>query len=161
MIDYTIHEPLPEYLAKTYAETPFDKIVDCIGRQALYDKCEPYLKKSGVFLNIVGGASQGVFPWIKGNLVPAVLGGTPRRYKILPLSPNGKLQKEVVDWVNKDLLHEVQVDSEYTMEEAQQVRVFVILHVSVPFVANVSITLQAFEKLASKRARGKIIIKIS
>jgi hypothetical protein len=121
VIDYTAHDPVHEYLTKTYANNPFDKIIDCNGSQVLYDNCEPYLKESGIFLNIVGGASQGVFPWIKGNLVPTILGGTARKYKILPLSPNGKFQREVVDWVNEGLLNEVQIDSEYPIEELLQV----------------------------------------
>jgi hypothetical protein len=109
-------------LAKTYADKPFDKIIDCNGSQVLYDKCEPYLKKLEVFLNIASGVSQGVFPWIKGNLVPTILGGTPREYTILPLSPNGKFQREVVDWVNKGLLANVQIDSEYLTEQVLEVR---------------------------------------
>jgi hypothetical protein len=121
VVDYKVHDPVHEYLTKTYADKPFDRIIDCNGNQALYDKCEAYLKKSGTFINIVGGVSQGVFPWIKGNLVPTFLGGTARKYKILPLTPNGKFQRGIVDWVNKGLVKEVQVDSEYPLEELVQV----------------------------------------
>ena len=85
--------------------------------------CEPYLKSTGLFLNIVGGASEGVVPWVKGTLWPKFLGGTPRRYKILGLVPGGNLQREVVRWVNEELIKEVVIDSEYEMEDVIKVSV--------------------------------------
>ena len=92
----------------------------------LYDNCTTYLKPTGLFLNIVGGETEGVVPWVIGNLWPKVLGGTPRRYKILPLSPKGVLQREAVQWVNDGNVQEVVLDSEYPMEDAVKVssRVF-------------------------------------
>lgn len=85
--------------------------------------CEAYLKPTGIFLNIVGGASEGVVPWVKGNLWPKVLGGTPRKYKILALMPSGQLQREVVRYVNEGFVKEVVIDSEYEYADAIKVRV--------------------------------------
>lgn len=92
-----------------------------MGNQFLYDMCEAYLKPDGTFINIVGGDTEGVVPWVKGTIWPKFLGGTPRKYRILALLPSGKLQQEVVQWVNEGHLRDVVIDSEYSMDEVIEV----------------------------------------
>lgn len=121
VIDYLANSPLYDHLETEYREKPFDVIVDCVGNQFLYDMCETYLKPSGVFINIVGGDTEGVVPWVKGTIWPKFLGGTPRKYRILALLPSGNLQREVVQWVDEGHLREVAVDSEYTMDQVVEV----------------------------------------
>ncbi|SPO05563.1 uncharacterized protein DNG_08250 [Cephalotrichum gorgonifer] len=138
VIDYMANSPVFEHLEAEYSQKPFDIIIDCVGNQFLYDMCAAYLKPTGTFINIVGGDTEGVVPWVKGTIWPKFLGGTPRRYRILALLPNGNLQREVVQWVDDGHLPEVVIDSEVSVDEV----------------------VEAYEKLASKRAKGKIIVRI-
>ncbi|CAI4211726.1 unnamed protein product [Parascedosporium putredinis] len=119
VIDYTLNSPVYYHLETEYGDNPFDVIIDCVGNQFLYDMCEAYLKPTGIFLNIVGGASEG--------------------YKILALMPSGQLQREIVRYVNEGLVKEVVIDSEYEYADA----------------------IKAYEKLETKRAKGKIILKVA
>ncbi|KAK4447127.1 putative alcohol dehydrogenase [Podospora aff. communis PSN243] len=116
-----------------------DWIFDCAGGQALYDRCPGYLKEGGRFVSIVGGRTQGIVPFVRNKLRPVMLGGTPRGFDLLGLSPSGRIAEEVKGWVEKGVVRETPMDSEYKMEDA----------------------LEAFEKLASKHAKGKIIINIA
>jgi len=103
----------------------------------LFTSSPAYLRPTGRFISIVGGRTQGVYPFVLHKLRPVLLGGTPRRYDILGLAPNGELAREVAGWVKDGVLGEVVVDEEFVFEEC----------------------VRAYEKLASKRARGKIVIK--
>ncbi|KAK0639745.1 chaperonin 10-like protein [Cercophora newfieldiana] len=133
---------LEGYLAERYGKEEGEKldyIFDCAGGQALYDKCPGYLKEGGRFISIVGGRTQGIVPFVRNKMRPVFLGGTPRPYDLLGLAPSGKTAGEVKGWVEAGVVKETPVDSEYKMEDA----------------------LEGFEKLASKHAKGKIIIKIA
>ncbi|KAB5583621.1 hypothetical protein GE09DRAFT_986167 [Coniochaeta sp. 2T2.1] len=140
-IDYTAHEPLHQHLAEKYSgDNQFDYIFDCVGDQVLYEKSPPYLKPEGKFICLVGGKTQGVVPYVKNNLWPTrIFWGTPRTYKILGLAPAGELQREVVRMVEKGWIKTVPVDSEFGMEEA----------------------VEAYERVLTKRARGKVVVKVS
>ncbi|KAH9890868.1 zinc alcohol dehydrogenase [Xylariomycetidae sp. FL2044] len=139
MIDYTKHEDLYSALADKYKESQLDFVVDCVGDDALFAKSPNYLAPKGKFISIVGGKTQGVLPYLRGNLLPVFLGGTPRTYRILGLAPSGSYAREVAQWVQDEWLTQIPLDSEYTMDE----------------------TVQAYEKLATKRAKGKIVVKIA
>jgi NADPH:quinone reductase-like Zn-dependent oxidoreductase len=69
---------------------------------------------------------------------PTVLGGTPRSYKVLGLTPSGRNAREMAQLVEDGHVKEVLIDSEYKMDDV----------------------LVAFDKLMTKRAKGKIVIKI-
>ncbi|AEO68645.1 uncharacterized protein THITE_2118234 [Thermothielavioides terrestris NRRL 8126] len=136
VIDYRIHDPLEEHLAQKFGEQQFDAILDCAGSQALFSHSPRYLKPEGKFVSIVGGWSQGVVPFVRNKLRPRFLGGTPRRYDLFLLSSSGSIAKEVAGWVEQGVIKQAVIDSEYPME-------------------------QAVEKLATGRARGKIVIKVA
>ncbi|KAK3358169.1 hypothetical protein B0T25DRAFT_477330 [Lasiosphaeria hispida] len=139
VVDYTAREPVEEYLAERFAVEPFDFIFDTAGSQAIYRRSPAYLKKEGKFISIVGGKSQGVVPFVRNKLLPVFLGGTPRPFRLLGLAPNGDSAKEVAKWVNEGLLKQAPIDQEYAMEDV----------------------VQALEKLASKRAKGKIVVRVA
>ncbi|KAL6406665.1 hypothetical protein AUP68_09466 [Ilyonectria robusta] len=134
VIDYTAHKSLYDHLITTYKDNPFDTIIDCIGDETLYKKCPGYLKPDGKFLSIAGGLMTG----IKFKMLPAMLGGTKRTYLHVMNAPSGTGAKEVAGWVDKGWIKQVMIDSTFDMENA----------------------IEAYEKLASKRAAGKILIKV-
>ncbi|KAK1828795.1 chaperonin 10-like protein [Podospora conica] len=117
----------------------FDFVLDCAGGQRLYERSVGYLKEGGRFVSIVGGRSQGVVPFVRNKLRPVVLGGTPRRYDLLAMMPSGEQAGVMKGWMEGGVVKQVVVDSEWAMEDA----------------------VKAYEKLATKHARGKIIVKVA
>lgn len=137
-IDYNLHAPLHTYLAKTFESQPFNLIYDCVGDQQLFSYSASYLSPNGALISIVGGPTQGVVPFVRNKLVPTFLGGTARTFKILGMMPSGERARGVAKWVEDGTLKQMPIDSEYKMGDV----------------------VKAYEKLATKRARGKIIIKV-
>ncbi|KAI0132629.1 zinc alcohol dehydrogenase [Xylariales sp. AK1849] len=138
VVDYTAHESLCDYLSSmstTSGNIPFDAIIDCIGNETLYYRSAEYLKLDGRYLSIEAGPF-GLFKL--NNWWPAILGGTPRAYTNIFSKPSGSSGTEVVGYFDKGWIREVPVDSVFEMGDA----------------------LQAFEKLATKRAVGKIFVKV-
>ncbi|CAK7217913.1 zinc ion binding [Sporothrix curviconia] len=144
VIDYTQHASLPTYLASAPAYTganSFDLVFDCMGDQDLFVKSPAFLTPQGAWLSIVGKGILAPFISARNTMVPAVLGGTPRKYKLMGLSPSGEQARAVAKWATGDeraLVKEMPIDSVYPMAEVKE----------------------AYEKQATKRARGKIIIKV-
>ncbi|KAJ4415857.1 zinc ion binding [Gnomoniopsis sp. IMI 355080] len=139
VIDYKAHESLTTYLSETFSESTkaFQGVFDCVGSDDLFRKCAAYLDKNGVFITIVGGVGAG--PIARSKLLPVALGGVPRKYKLLALWPDGAIAKEVAEWVQDGHFTQFPMDSEYSMEDA----------------------VKGYEKLASKRSRGKVIVKVA
>jgi NADPH:quinone reductase-like Zn-dependent oxidoreductase len=123
IIDYTVHQPLHEYLTQKHGEEQFDYVFDCVGDQGLYERSPPFLKPEGRFICLVGGRTQGVYPFLRNNLLPRFLGGTPRTYKIIGLMPSGEYMREVVRYVEQGLIKRVPIDSEWRMEQAVEVSI--------------------------------------
>ncbi|KAK4248283.1 hypothetical protein C7999DRAFT_40560 [Corynascus novoguineensis] len=139
VVDYRAHDPLEGHLAAKFGSQPFDAIFDCTGNETLYSCSPGYLKPEGKFTTIVGGWSQGVIPYIKYKLRPVLLGGTPRNYHLFLLSASGTIAREVASLVERGLIKEAIIDSEFSMEQ----------------------TVEAFEKLATGRAKGKIVVNVN
>lgn len=162
VVDYKAHASLTTYLSETFSESSktFKGVFDCVGSDELFRKCAGYLDKTGVFITIVGGVGAG--PIARSKLLPVALGGVPRRYKLLALWPDGAIAKEVAKWVEEGHYTQFPMDSEYSMEDAVKVRIFlwvnnllVVAHITDLFRA------QGYERVASKRSRGKVVIKVS
>lgn len=136
---------------------PFQKILDCVGSDELFRKCGGYLDKNGIFITIVGGVGAG--PIARSKLLPVSLGGVPRKFKLLALWPDGAIAKEVVKWIESGDYHTFPVDSEYSMEEAVKVGDPSIPTTFLDYITK-SHYEQGYEKVASKRSRGKVIVKI-
>lgn len=123
VIDYRAMAPLPDYLARTYKDRPFDVILDAVGTQALYTQSPSYLKPKGVYVNV--GALEGfmwtLWCWAQNALWPTILGGTPRKYVMFSTVPNGKSAKKLADMVRAGKLRVV-VDSIFEMDQVLEVR---------------------------------------
>ncbi|KAK4143183.1 uncharacterized protein C8A04DRAFT_37720 [Dichotomopilus funicola] len=139
IVDYRQHSPLEPHLATTFADSQFDVIFDCVGNQSLYTNSAKYLKPDGKFISIVGGMSQGVVPYVRNKILPLFFGGTSRSYELFLLSAAGETAKEVAALVEAGVITESLIDEEFPMEKA----------------------IEAFEKLATKRAKGKIVINVT
>ncbi|KAK4115981.1 NAD(P)-binding protein [Canariomyces notabilis] len=139
VIDYKVHDPLERHLAAEFGEKQFDAILDCVGNQALYAHSPGYLKPDGKFISIVGGWSQGIIPYARNKLLPVFLGGVPRSFHMFLLSASGETAKKAAQWFKQGLIKQVPIDSEFPLEQG----------------------IEAFEKLATKRAKGKIIINVA
>ncbi|KAJ4290010.1 hypothetical protein N0V88_006811 [Collariella sp. IMI 366227] len=137
VVDYR-GDPIEDQLAVRFGEKQFDAVFDCVGTQALYSCSPRYLKPEGKFINIVGGWSQGVVPFIRNKMRPCILGGTPRSYKLFLLNASGRMAQQVADWVEQGVIKEALVDSEFPFEQA----------------------VGAYEKLATGRAKGKIVVRV-
>lgn len=137
-IDYNEHAPLPTYLTATHSKQPFNLICDCVGDQQLFSNSTGYLTYNGAFISIVGGPTQGVVPFVRNKLIPTFMGGTARTFKILGMMPSGDRARGVAKWVEDGTLKQMPIDSEYKFGDV----------------------VKAYEKLATKRARGKIIIRV-
>ncbi|KAK4173406.1 hypothetical protein QBC36DRAFT_335923 [Triangularia setosa] len=142
VIDYKAHQDLAGYITARFGgrqDDNIDVIMDCTGSQELYANSPKYLKPDGKFINIVGGWSQGVVPFVRNKLRPVILGGVPRDYILFLLSANGLLSKQVAEYLENGIIKKVPIDSEFGMEQA----------------------VEAYEKLATGRAKGKIIVKMA
>ena len=154
VVDYTSLDSLYIHLATKYDDAPFDAIIDCVGDENLYKQSPAYLKSDGKFLSITGGW----LPLMKSKVLPRLLGGTPRSYLRIMNSPSGKGAREVAAWLEKGWVKEVPIDTIYDMKNALEVsRVTSLLVRSLDSRAN---KLEAFERLATKRAKGKIIVRV-
>ncbi|KAK3322961.1 zinc alcohol dehydrogenase [Apodospora peruviana] len=138
-IDYNAHDPLETFVAEKFEGGQLDIIFDCAGSQPLYSNSPRYLKPQGKFISIVGGRTQGIVPYVRNKLRPVFLGGTPREFQLLGLFPAGVYARQAAKWVDEGVIKEAPIDSEFPMEEV----------------------VQAYEKLAGKHAKGKIVIKVS
>ncbi|KAH8897166.1 NAD(P)-binding protein [Thozetella sp. PMI_491] len=138
-IDYRKHDNLPAYLAQQYGTKPFDFLLDCVGTQALFTNSPAYLKPEGALVNI--GALEGVLATIRNAIfnlfLPAWLGGVPRRYIMFSTPPERDYTVEVTRLIEEGRLR-IPVDSVFEMEDA----------------------VGAYERIATKRARGKVVIKV-
>ncbi|ROW11851.1 hypothetical protein VPNG_04912 [Cytospora leucostoma] len=137
VIDYTALDSLTAHLASTFGSNTLQAVFDCVGNDMLFQSCAKYLDENGIFVTIVGGVGAG--PIVRSKLLPVALGGVPRRYKLLALWPDGAIAKEVAKWVENGLFTQFPMDSEFSMEDA----------------------VKGYERVASKRSKGKVIIKVS
>ncbi|KIW53186.1 hypothetical protein PV05_08778 [Exophiala xenobiotica] len=117
----------------------YDAVLDYVGHPLdLHSQSVKFLKKNGVFVLIAGDPSN-----MKANMSllasliwPTFLGGTPRKFKMVALgSVKEEDQKKVAGWIGEGKL-KVTLDSVFDFEQAPQ----------------------AFEKLKTGRAKGKIVI---
>ncbi|MCJ1320391.1 zinc ion binding [Xylographa vitiligo] len=140
VIDYRQYPRLEAYLGSEYSRRPFDAVFDTMGVQSLFEQSPKFLKHNGLFINIGaydGGAWFTLWCWLKNVFLPTILGGIPRRYIMFSTIPDGEAAKQLAKLVEDDKL-KVVIDSMYKMEDV----------------------LDAYDRLMSHRARGKIIIKI-
>ncbi|KUM63345.1 hypothetical protein ACN42_g3750 [Penicillium freii] len=138
-IDYREHESLPAYLAHQYGDKPFDFVLDCVGTQALFVNSPAYLKPEGAVVNI--GMLEGIYVTARNamlnNWLPIWLGGVQRRYIMFSTPPACDDAVYVARLIEEGRLR-IPVDSVFDMKDA----------------------IRAYERIATKRARGKVVVKV-
>jgi D-arabinose 1-dehydrogenase-like Zn-dependent alcohol dehydrogenase len=114
--------------------------LDCVGHQDLYCGSPAYLKEQGEVIN-VGAMADGmwrtVWNWFQNTWRPVWLGGTPRRYIMFSTVSTRDDGIYLLRMVEEGKL-KVHIDSVWDMKDA----------------------IGAYERAASKRARGKVVIKV-
>ncbi|KAJ5822459.1 hypothetical protein N7447_004799 [Penicillium robsamsonii] len=145
VVDYTVQHPLHEYLRTHHADRPFGAIIDCVGVTELYTHCEPYLAFGKPFINLGAMTAKPTF-WGLLSFVwnqhmvplwPVLLGGVPRGYQFYSARPNRETLGRVMRLVESGELKMV-VDSVWDMRDARK----------------------AYERMESKRAKGKVIVRV-
>ncbi|KAJ5194365.1 Polyketide synthase enoylreductase [Penicillium cf. griseofulvum] len=138
-IDYREHKSLPAYLAHRYGDKPFDFVLDCVGTQSLFVNSPAYLKPEGAVVNI--GMLEGPYVTVRNVLLnslwPTWLGGVPRRYIMFSTPPSCDDAVYLARLIEDGQLR-IPVDSVFEMKDA----------------------IRAYERIATKRARGKVVIKV-
>ncbi|KAJ5961135.1 Polyketide synthase enoylreductase [Penicillium vulpinum] len=138
-IDYRKHEPLPAYLAHQYGDKPFDFVLDCVGTQALFVNSPAYLKPKGAFINI--GVLEGMFVTscnaLLNSWLPTWLGGVQRRFIMFSTPPARDDAVYLARLIEEGRLR-IPVDSVFEMKDA----------------------IRAYERIATQRARGKVVVKV-
>lgn len=134
-----------------------NRIFDCVGSDELFQRSAKYLDKDGTFITIVGGVGAG--PIVRSKLLPVALGGVPRRYKLLALWPDGAIAKEVAKWIENGEYSKFPRDSEYVMHDA--IKVWLPMEPKLPLDCADSCGFQGYERVASKRSRGKVVVAVS
>jgi NADPH:quinone reductase-like Zn-dependent oxidoreductase len=120
---------------------PFDHIVDNVGDITNhFEKSPDYLKPSGTYLQVsaTGDNFAGIWSMLTRALRPVWLGGVNRRWKSLLVKNNPEHLQKIVKWASAGQLRII-IDSEYEFEDARQ----------------------AFVKLKTGRAKGKIVVHVN
>lgn len=114
-------------------------MLDCVGLQTLYINSPAYLKPDGIVINIGSMESTGATlkNWIFNTWWPTRLGGVPRRYVMFTTPPSKDDAVVLLKLVEEGKL-KISVDSVFSMEDA----------------------IRAYERVATKRARGRVIVKV-
>lgn len=119
--------------------TKFDLIVDNVGGDVdLYWKCHEFTKPGAVYAMVAGGPSfKFISDTVKRKFWPGILGGGKRKLAGFFAQPKNDELAEIVDWMKEGKVRAV-IDQRFPFEQAAQ----------------------AFEKLKTGRAKGKIVIDI-
>lgn len=142
IFDYTA-QPLHEQLtAKFSGANSFDLIFDAAGTRSLFLHSPSYLIPSGRFLAVGGdlhsySVSRFVLDIFLNTWQPTWLGGTPRKFTFLNTFFNLERTQKLIELIDKGMLH-VPVDSVWPLQDVRQ----------------------AYERVLSGRARGKVVVRI-
>jgi len=122
-----------------YGSEPFDAILDTIGTQLLFENSPAFLKPNGHFINVgaMEGMATGIWSMAKNTLWPRLLGGTPRIYTFQQTNPDQKTIQYLIRLVEEEKLIVI-IDKVFEMEDA----------------------LQAYDRILSQRAKGKVVVRI-
>lgn len=138
-LDYTANSSLAGYLKSKYSEEQFDSILDCAGIQSLYSNSPDYLKPAGLVVNV--GAFEGIWNtalnWFTNTWCPTWLGGVPRRYVMFSASLSKDTATYMARLVDEGKVR-ILIDTVWDMEDL----------------------VEAYARIATKRARGKVVIRV-
>ncbi|KWU41785.1 NAD(P)-binding protein [Rhodotorula sp. JG-1b] len=148
ILDYK-ERPLVEQLKEKYSSDPFDIIFDtATGDAELYHQSPHYLKKKGIFVDVVGpqhhlighgylGLVRALGDVLNRTVRPTLLGGTPRKYKFVLMKPTRSELQEMADLAREGKLNPV-VDKVFQFEDA----------------------LEAYARQKSGRSKGKVVVSL-
>ena len=139
---------MPAELRRRFSEAPFDVILDCVGLQGIFLNCRHYLKPESQYVAVGIKIKEwnvwgflGVAKQMMLNALWPVstwLGGTGRTWKATSMmEARPEVMEKLVSLLDEGKIR-VPVDSVWKFEDA----------------------LKGYEVLESKRARGKVVIKV-
>lgn len=134
VIDYRSQDVLSALKAR---REKVDHVVDAVGKSGpLYYGAHHYMREGGVFAQFGAAVTLADTRDLMGKMLwPAMFGGGKRSFKFISCENNKKDMEKIAEWVEQGRLTVV-VDSTYSYDQAPQ----------------------AFEKLKTGRAKGKIIV---
>ena len=145
-IDYTtIGIPIHEYLVKNPPTVKYNVVLEAVGivDPSLYTYSKPYLAPNEAFLSVgpqPDMSMKSVWDLIRlaTSWLPSFITGLKAHYHIiLETSEEGKKLRQIRQWLEEGKFKPV-VDSEFAFDDA----------------------VKAFERLMTKRATGKVVIKV-
>lgn len=144
-IDYKKHAPLHKYLAATYSANPFTVIIDAYGVQEIFSNCATYLVPRAPFISVgiafasytYSSVMYACFLMLTNSLWPRFLGGVNRPYNCVQGFATFERLQQLAEMAEEGDF-EVVIDSSWELEDA----------------------LGAYEKMLSRHARGKIVVKV-
>jgi len=114
-------------------------VLDCVGTQALFVNSPAYLKAEGAVVNIgiLEGIGVTAYNVLFNTWLPTWPGGVPRRYIMFSTPPARDDAVYLARLIEEGRVR-IPVDSIFDMEDA----------------------VSAYERIATKRARGKVVVKV-
>jgi alkaline phosphatase D len=136
VIDYKTTNIIEALTAKGQV---FQLAVDNVGTPAdLYKRSADFLAPSGKFVQVGATPSLGGFAQITSNfLVPSFLGGGKRSYQLMMAKPSTDDLRQIGSWMKEGKVRAI-LDEVFDWEDAPQ----------------------AFEKLKTGRAKGKLVVHV-
>ncbi|CAK1356238.1 unnamed protein product [Cercospora beticola] len=121
------------------ADKPFDMILDNVGVPTnLYRISHEFLTSKGTYVQVGNGMDFSAFRVLLGNMfLPSFLGGGKRKYVFAVTKPNREDLQQLATWVQEGKIRVI-VDSVYDFGSARE----------------------AFAKLKTGRARGKVVVRV-
>jgi NADPH:quinone reductase-like Zn-dependent oxidoreductase len=118
----------------------YDHVIENVADiSRLFEDAHYYLKPGGTFVQVAATTDSiaGVWSMAKRALWPAWLGGSNRKWVLLLAENKIEDLRKIAEWVESGEL-KISIDSKYGFEQAKE----------------------AFEKLSSKHAKGKVVVEI-
>lgn len=122
MVDYRATPALAERLANKYGNHPFQYIFDTVGAQDLFLSSPRYLDTSGRYINVGNfeGVVTAIWRSLRNRYTPLMLGGIPRRYDFIGVSPTAEKASVLARLVNEGRLKLI-VEDVFKFEDVLQV----------------------------------------
>ncbi|KAH7305199.1 hypothetical protein B0I35DRAFT_444150 [Stachybotrys elegans] len=141
VINHKDSAPLVDLICAEHSES-FDVIFNCVGDSDLYTHSHKVLKTDGIYVDICGPGGP-VVSYFRTLLTQWPFRSlwrsqTVMQYKAVNLIPSSRLMREVVEQADKGQIREVVIDSVFPIDQVSE----------------------AFQKVSSKRARGKVLVKM-
>lgn len=144
VIDYTTTN-VAQYLSQNYHEHKLDLVLDAIGSFDIFKACAAFLNPKGVYLmigapipaNFTGVLTMGA-NLISATLVPGILGGVPRKFRMTLMTPRKHAVEAIGELVEQKVLKPV-LDSVWEFDDEGMKG--------------------AYTKIMSHHARGKVLIR--